>query len=121
MSLECRVESDDLPPQTRSELEVWVKHAPAGGIVTDGVVSSDVVGSDVVGNGARRGVHSNAVPGMPGVDLFRYELEIDRGDRHLTYIFDDATLPEPLLPLIDYLCDHLQPGSSRGPGTDSRG
>ena len=93
MALECRVESKDLPAQTRSELESWVARVPLQN-----------------GSGAIRKKGTPVPAGAsPGVDLFRYELEIDREGSALRYTFDDATLPEPLAPLIDFLCDYLEP------------
>lgn len=112
MALVCRLESADLPEETRSDLEKWVARTTvqngSGAIRKKGRESGAPLSAPL-------GAHRMPVPagGAPGVDLFRYELEIDRDGRPLRYTFDDATLPEPLVPVIDYLCDYLEPADDQ--------
>ena len=96
LALACEVESDQLPPAARAQLEGWIDQR------------SDLSLAEHPSAEALR----TAAPG--GADLFCYELEIARGDDRISVSFDDATFPEALVDLVDYLCDQLAPSAPAG-------
>ncbi len=93
VSMECRVATEELTLPERQELEGLLEAAQPDGL------RSDVSGSDGCASDRRTGAR----------DLLRYELSIDRDDHPIELSFDDATLPESLLPLIDWLAARLGP------------
>ena len=83
VAMECAVATDELPPPERRELETLLDRA-----------HPEALRSDLSGE---------------GFDLLRYDLSIDGGDRSITLSFDDGTLPDRLVPLIEWLAERLGP------------
>lgn len=46
-------------------------------------------------------------------DLYHYEITIEDGDRTLTVVFDDASLPQTARPMLGYLKQHARPARPR--------